>query len=56
MNSLEVYLESVIEQLKNREQEYLKGYVESHRDILKKIRRDAKLIKEMEDENIRNKK
>lgn len=47
MNSLEVYLTSVIEQLENNDKEFLKGYVEAHRDILKKIRNDAEFLKEM---------
>ena len=42
MEDLKVYLEAVIEKLKDEDKEYLKGYVEAHRDILKRINDDRK--------------
>ena len=49
INSLEVYLSSVYERLKDENKEYLKGYAEAHKDIIDKLQRDKKIMEENND-------
>ena len=50
INSLEVYLTSVCEQLKDEDKEYLKGYAEAHKDIIDKLQRDKKIMEGKQDD------
>lgn len=47
MKELKVYLKSIIESFKDeKDAAYLIGYRDAHKDILEKIERDEKFLKE----------